>query len=379
MSLARTRAYSNLVVRIAGFMPLCGRASIRTGAWEGEIWNRRKNGEIYPEHLTITAVIVADGIVTHYVATLTDITLSKAAADEIERLAFYDPLTGLPNRQLLRDRLIAALASSHRSGRKGALLFIDLDNFKTLNDTLGHDMGDLLLRQVAQRLEFCVREGDTVARLGGDEFVLLLEDLSEQVLEAAAQTEVIGNKILAALNQPYRLDTHDYHSTPSIGATLFNGHEQSIDELLKQADIAMYQAKSSGRNTLRFFDPQMQASISARIAMEADLRLALAESQFKLYYQPQVCHNHQFIGAEVLIRWQHPLRGLVSPAEFIPLAEETGLILPIGQWVLEAACAQIKIWEGNAHTRHLQLAVNVSARQFRQADFVEQVTQVIVS
>ena len=349
----------------------------RTGAWEGEIWNQRKNGEIFPEHLIITAVQGTDGTVTNYVATFIDITVSKAAVDEIERLAFYDPLTGLPNRQLLRDRLIAALASSHRSGRKGAVLFMDLDNFKTLNDTFGHDMGDLLLRQVAQRLEFCVREGDTVARLGGDEFVLLLEDLSEQALEAAAQAERIGNKILATLNQLYRLDTHDYHSTPSIGATLFNGHEQSIDELLKQADIAMYQAKSSGRNTLRFFDPQMEASISARITLEADLRLALAERQFRLYYQPQVCHNHQFIGAEVLIRWQHPMRGLVSPADFIPLAEETGLILPIGQWVLEAACAQIKIWEGKAHTRHLQLAVNVSARQFRQADFVEQVTRLL--
>jgi diguanylate cyclase (GGDEF)-like protein len=252
-----------------------------------------------------------------------------------------------------------------------------MDNFKVLNDTLGHDKGDLLLKQVAQRLESCMREGDTVARLGGDEFVVMLEDLSEHALDAAAQTEVIGNKILTALNQPYQLAMHECHSTPSIGATLFNSHEQSIDELLKQADIAMYQAKSSGRNTLRFFDPQMQASISARVALEADLRLALAENQFKLYYQPQVCHNRQVIGAEVLIRWQHPLRGLVSPADFIPLAEETGLILHIGQWVLETACAQIKIWEGSVHNRHLQLAVNVSARQFRQVNFVEEVTHAL--
>jgi EAL domain-containing protein (putative c-di-GMP-specific phosphodiesterase class I) len=222
-----------------------------------------------------------------------------------------------------------------------------------------------------------VREGDTVARLGGDEFVVMLEDLSKQALEAATQTEVIGDKILAALNQPYRFATHEYLSTSSIGATLFKGHEQSIDELLKRADIAMYQAKSSGRNTLRFFDPQMQASIFARIALEADLHLALAENQFKLYYQPQVCHNHHVIGAEGLIRWQHPVRGLVSPANFIPLAEETGLILPIGQWVLETACAQIKIWEGSVHTQYLQLAVNVSARQFRQINFVEQVSQVL--
>ncbi|MGZ8181346.1 MAG: putative bifunctional diguanylate cyclase/phosphodiesterase [Methylobacter sp.] len=318
-----------------------------------------------------------DGIVTNYVATLVDITLNKAAADEIERLAFYDPLTGLPNRRLLLDRLDLALASSHRSGRKGALLFIDLDNFKTLNDTLGHDMGDLLLQLVAVRLSSCIREGDTVARLGGDEFVIMLEDLSKQAVEAATQTETIGEKILVALNQTYQLAKHEYYSTPSIGASLFNGHEQSTDELLKQADIAMYQAKTSGRNALRFFDPQMQASINTRVAMEADLRQAVAENQFILYYQPQVYHDGHAIGAEVLIRWHHPQRGLVSPADFIPLAEETGLILPIGLWVLETACAQIKIWEDSGHTQHLQLAVNVSVRQFRQPDFVEEVSQVL--
>jgi diguanylate cyclase (GGDEF)-like protein/PAS domain S-box-containing protein len=348
-----------------------------TGSWQGEVWNRRKNGEVFPEHLTITAVKDQNGIISNYVATLTDITLSKAAVDKIEHLAFYDPLTGLPNRRLLQDRLKPALASSHRSGRQGALLFIDMDNFKILNDTLGHDMGDLLLQQVAQRLESCMREGDTVARLGGDEFVVMLEDLSEQTLEAAAQTEVIGHKILAILNQVYLLAMHEYRNTPSIGATLFNGQEQSIEELLKQADIAMYQAKASGRNALRFFDPQMQACITARVALEKDLRLALEEDQFILYYQPQVHHGGQIIGAEVLIRWQHPLRGLVSPADFIPIAEETHLILPIGQWVLKTACIQLKIWEGNEHTRHLQLAVNVSSRQFYQEDFVAQVAQIL--
>lgn len=348
-----------------------------TGSWEGEIWNRRKGGEIYPEHLTITAVKGPNGGITHYVATLTDITRDKEAADRIERLAFYDPLTELPNRRLLQDRLKPALALSHRSGRQGALLFIDMDNFKSLNDTLGHDMGDLLLQQVAQRLKLCVREGDTVARLGGDEFVVMLEDLSEQAIEAAAQSEMIGNKILAILNQPYLLATHEYHSTPSIGAALFNGHEQSIDELLKQADIAMYQAKASGRNTLRFFDPQMQAAITARVALEANLRLAVTENQFKLYYQAQIHHNRRIVGAEALIRWQHPLRGLISPTDFIPLAEETRLILPIGQWVLETACAQLKIWENSEHTQHLQLAVNISAGQFHQNDFVRQVTQIL--
>jgi diguanylate cyclase (GGDEF)-like protein/PAS domain S-box-containing protein len=348
-----------------------------TGAWQGEIWNRRKSGEVFPEHLTITAVKDQNSIISNYVATLTDITLRKEAVDKIERLAFYDPLTGLPNRRLLQDRLKPALVSSNRSGRQGALLFIDMDNFKNLNDTLGHDMGDLLLQQVAQRLESCVREGDTVARLGGDEFVVMLKELSEQTLDSATQTEIIGNKILAILNQPYQLDTHEYHSTPSIGVTLFNGQEQSSEELLKQADIAMYQAKTSGRNALRFFDPKMQATITARVALEVDLRLALKEQQFILYYQPQVNHSGKIIGAEVLIRWQHPLRGLVSPAEFIPLAEETRLILPIGDWVLKTACAQLKIWEGNEHTRSLQLAVNVSARQFHQSDFVAQVSHIL--
>jgi diguanylate cyclase (GGDEF)-like protein/PAS domain S-box-containing protein len=348
-----------------------------TGFWQGEVWNRRKSGEIFPEHLTITAVKDQNSITSNYVATYTDITLRKEAVDKIEQLAFYDPLTGLPNRRLLQDRLKTALASSHRNGRKGALLFIDMDNFKVLNDTFGHDMGDLLLQQVAQRLELCVREGDTVARLGGDEFVVMLEDLSEQPLDTATQTKIIGNKIMAILNQPYQLDTHEYHNTPSIGATLFNGHEQSSEELLKQADIAMYQAKASGRNALRFFDPQMQATINARVSLEHDLRLGLKKQQFILYYQPQVHHSGQIIGAEVLIRWQHPLRGLVSPVDFIPIAEESHLILLIGEWVLETACVQLKIWEGNEHTRHLQLAVNVSSRQFYQADFVGQVTQIL--
>ena len=347
-----------------------------TGSWQGEIWDRRKNGEIYPKHLTISAV-KGNGGASHYVGTHLDITVSKAAAAEIERLAFYDPLTGLPNRRLLVDRLKLALAASKRSERKGALLFIDLDNFKILNDTLGHDMGDMLLQLVAKRLESSVREGDTIARLGGDEFVVMLEDLSDQANEAAVQTEVIGEKILTLLNQPYPLSLHSYHSTPSIGAVLFNEHQQSIEELLKQADIAMYQAKAAGRNALRFFDPQMQTNIIARMALETDLRMALAENQLVLYYQAQVNHSYRIIGAEVLIRWHHPQRGLVSPVDFIPLAEETGLILPIGQWVLETACAQIKRWESSELTSALQLAVNVSARQFYQADFVEQVSSVL--
>lgn len=343
-----------------------------TGAWEGEIWNRRKNGEIYPEYLTITAVKDQNEIVTHYVGTHIDITARMAAAQEIERLAFYDPLTKLPNRRLLQDRLRPALAASSRNGKKGALLFIDLDNFKTLNDTLGHDMGDLLLQQVAERLSSCVREGDTVARLGGDEFVVMLQDLHEQPLEAAEQAEIIGNKILAVLNQPYKLATHDYTSTPSIGATLFNGHERTVEELLKHADIAMYQAKTSGRNALRFFDPQMQDAITSRFSLEDVLRKAVGNQEFQLYYQLQVDNAQRPLGAEALIRWVHPERGLMLPAEFIPLAEETGLIQPIGLWVIEAACAQLQAWQKSPLTCGLALSINVSAKQFFQTSFVEQ-------
>lgn len=354
----------------------------KTGGWEGEIWNRRKNGEVYPEHLTITAVKNSAGIVTNYVSTLTDITLSKAAEDEIKHLAFYDPLTRLPNRRLLLDRLRQALASIERSGRTGALLFIDLDNFKTLNDTLGHDIGDLLLQQVAKRLESCVREGDTVARLGGDEFVLMLEELSKNALEAAEQTETIGNKILLALNEPYQLSVHDYRNTPSIGATLFADNSQSVDDLLKQADIAMYQSKKAGRNNLHFFDPQMQETINTRATLERELLIALDKQQFQLYYQLQVDGiqkdgSHRPFGAEALIRWLHPERGVVYPAEFIPLAEETGLILSIGKWVLDTACAQIKAWQDNELTQNLTLAVNVSSKQFRQPEFIFQVKSII--
>ncbi|MDO9233965.1 MAG: EAL domain-containing protein [Methylotenera sp.] len=304
-----------------------------------------------------------------------DIDLSDRKKDEerIRKLAFYDVLTHLPNRRLLIDRFNQALASSSRSGRVGALLFIDLDNFKTLNDTLGHDVGDLLLQQVATRLESCVREEDTVARFGGDEFVVMLDNLSEQDLEAAAQVEAVGNKILTILNQPYLLGPHECNSTPSIGITLFNGHHLSMDELFKQADIAMYDAKKAGRNALRFFDLKMQEAINNRVKLEHALRKAIELQQFKLHFQIQVDYSGCPIGAEALIRWQHPEQGMISPIYFIPLAEESDLILPIGQWVLEAACQQLKQWQKNTLTSDLVLAVNVSAKQFRQIDFADQV------
>ena len=350
---------------------------MRTGTWQGEIWDRRKNGEIYPKWLTITAVTDSAGAVTHFVGTHIDITERKAAEDEIKQLAFYDPLTRLPNRRLLLNLLQQANANSARNGMYGAVMFIDLDNFKTLNDTLGHDKGDLLLQQVATRLSACVRECDTVARLGGDEFVIMLENLSQKSHEAAVQVEIVGEKILAALNQPYHLAGRKHHSTPSIGITLFNNRDRSIDELLKQADIAMYQSKAAGRNTLQFFDQTMQTSLTERASLERNLHRGLQKKQFLLYYQPQIDREGRISGAEALLRWQHSRLGMVSPAEFIPVAEETGMILALGHWVLESACAQLASWAARRETVHLELAVNVSAHQFRQADFVDQVLAVL--
>jgi|GEM_PF-2330537 len=344
-----------------------------TGGWEGKVWNQRKNGEIYPGHLTITEVKKENGNLTNYVVTLTDISVSMAAEQEIHQLAFYDHLTGLPNRRLLTDRLHQAFASSARSGADGALLYIDLDNFKTVNDTLGHSKGDLLLQEAATRLRCCIREEDTVARLGGDEFMVMLVGLSEQNIEAAAQAELVGNKILLALNEPYQLEAHRYHCSSSIGITLFNAHQMEADGLLQQADIAMYQAKKEGRNTLRFFDQKMQENIAARALLERDLRVAIAYQHFELYFQIQMDSTSRPSGVEALIRWNHPELGQVSPKQFIPLAEETGLILQIGNWVLDTACAHIKAWQQDASTRNLVLSVNVSAKQFYQADFISQV------
>ncbi|MBV5293520.1 MAG: EAL domain-containing protein [Curvibacter lanceolatus] len=343
------------------------------GYWEGEIWNRRKNNSIYPEWLTITAVKGRDDQVMNYVGTLTDITVRKQAEEEIKTLAFYDPLTQLPNRRLLLDRLHHAMAASSRSGQSCALLFIDLDNFKTLNDTRGHDVGDMLLQQVAQRLRGCLREGDTVSRIGGDEFVVILEGLPASPLDAASLAEQVGEEIRRELGQPYMLGGHSHHSSPSIGAAMFSGHQFSSDELLKRGDLAMYEAKAAGRNTLRFFDPQMQAQVSERARLEAELRQGLRDQQMLLHYQPQVDWRGQIFGVEALVRWQHPSRGLVLPGAFIGLAEETRLILELGEWVLETACRQLAAWAPIPGHCALSIAVNVSAQQFHQRDFVQRV------
>ncbi len=295
------------------------------------------------------------------------------AEKRIEHLAFYDHLTDLPNRRLLQDRLHQAMLSSARNQHMGALLFIDLDNFKILNDTFGHETGDQLLIEVAQRLTTCVRENDTISRLGGDEFVIMLEDLNTNLIEAELEARKVGKKIFAALNNPYHLAGRIHHSTPSIGATIFLGSENTIDELLKQADIAMYQAKAAGRNTIRFFDPSMQHQLATRALLEADLRNAVQDNGLVLYYQAQVDNQSKIIAVEALLRWQHPERGLIPPNDFIPLAEETGLILPIGQWVLENTCHQLAKWSTHPVYKELEMCINVSALQFRQKNFVEQV------
>jgi diguanylate cyclase (GGDEF)-like protein/PAS domain S-box-containing protein len=345
-------------------------AILSKGSWTGEIWDKRKNGEIYPKWITITAVKDRQGETMQYVGIFNDISERKKAQEEILNLAFYDSLTKLPNRRFLLDRIHSAQALSSRTGLYGAVLFLDLDRFKLINDSFGHSYGDLLLIEVAERIRVCVRSVDTVARLGGDEFVVLVENMSDEVEKATQTIAHIADNIRSVLALPYVLDERIHHSSPSIGVYLFKGDEQSVDSLLKYADVAMYQAKDAGRNSVRFYDPVMQQAVEARTALETDLRQAIQEMQFILHYQVQMDNGNRPLGAEALIRWQHPLRGMVSPAEFIPVAEESSLILEIGNWVLETACHQLAEWSGQGVARGLSLSVNVSAQQFRQSDFV---------
>ncbi|OOZ30265.1 bifunctional diguanylate cyclase/phosphodiesterase [Solemya velum gill symbiont] len=349
----------------------------QNGHWHGEIWDKRKNGDIFPKWLSITAVANSDGKVTHYVGVHTDITERKNAEQKIESLAFFDQLTGLPNRTLLLDRLKQLIAVSMRNSQYSAMLMIDLDHFKNLNDTLGHDKGDIFLAQVARRLEDCTRAIDTVARLGGDEFIIILPELSPDKKRAADPAEKVTEKILEALNQDYKLDGNSHHSSASIGVCLFGTESITTEDLMKQADLAMYKSKSAGRNAISFYDPEMQSSVLKRTALEKDLRNAIEQQQFTLQYQPQVDINGRITGAEALLRWLCPGRGAVSPRKFIPLAEETRLIIPVGEWVLETACAQLAVWAKRADMSHLKIAINVSPIQFAKADFVEQVLSTV--
>jgi diguanylate cyclase (GGDEF)-like protein/PAS domain S-box-containing protein len=335
-----------------------------------EVRLRRKNGEVFWGQLSASyADFDGEACVLSYIR---DVSEAKADEEKIRSLAFYDTLTGLPNRRLLWERLRQALISSVRSGSKHALLFVDLDGFKSLNDTLGHHIGDLLLQETARRISGCVREVDTVARLGGDEFVIVLEDLSQIAEVAAAQARTVGGKILSAIDQPFLLEGRECHTTSSMGITVFGNQNESTNEVLQQADIAMYQAKAAGRNAMFFFAPALQASVNARVALEKELRLAIRDNQFSLFYQPQLDRG-LLTGAEALIRWHHPERGVISPDDFVPLAEETGLIFPLGNWVLETACSQIAAWGSRIEGQHLTVAVNISAREFRQPKLVDMV------
>lgn len=354
--------------------------------WEGEIWDRHKNGSIYPAWLAITAITDNNGAITHYVSTFFDISERKEAEESIRNLAFYDPLTHLPNRRLMLDRLNLALAVSHRNTQYGALMFMDLDRFKILNDTQGHGLGDQLLVEVSKRLQASIREGDTVARMGGDEFVVMLENLSKNYSEAAVQTQAVAEKIRETLAATYWLSTSsdnvnkgllEYHSSASIGLVLFHGRDVACDDLLKRADMAMYQAKQAGRDTIRLFDPAMQTALNERAELEIDLRQALSRNELGLNYQVQIDRTGQPVGAEALLYWHHPRRGNVPPVKFIPLAEETGLILQIGSWVLQQGCATLASWAKHPVTRDLTLSLNVSVRQFRQPDFIEGLLQAL--
>ncbi|MDD5471772.1 MAG: EAL domain-containing protein [Sideroxydans sp.] len=348
-----------------------------SGSWTGEIWDKRKNGQIYPKWLTITAVRNDKGETTEYVSIFSDITSRKQAEEDIYSLAFYDTLTNLPNRRFLLDRVRQAISTSMRSKHYGALLFLDMDRFKLLNDTLGHDFGDLFLIEVATRMRRCVRDADTVARIGGDEFVILIEEVSSSAEETSQKIALIAEKVRNALAAPYLLKEMEYRSSPSIGVCLYRGESETVDSLLKHADLAMYQAKEAGRNGVRFFDPAMQQAVEARAMLEAELRHALPGNQFELHYQLQLDNDLRPLGAEALIRWRHPQHGMVSPARFIPIAEDSSLIQEIGSWVLETACRKLADWSTQEHTRELRLAINVSAQQFKRQDFVQSVSDMI--
>ena len=355
------------------------------GAWSGEMLEKHRCGHKIMTECHWTLIYDDQGMPQCILAIKNDISHRKAAEQEIQQLAFYDHLTLLPNRLLLMNRLKKSLYDHQRSSMYGAVLFIDLDNFKMLNDTLGHDKGDMLLQQVAQRLTDTLRKGDTVARLGGDEFVVLVEDLKKDYRAAAYQARRIGEKILKAFAQPFYLDDSKTHaeksqahfSSPSIGISLFGQQNLLIDDVLKHADLAMYQAKAAGRNTMQFFDPSMQKQVTDRAILEAQLREAVSQKSFVLYYQPQMDRQQRMIGVEALLRWQHHDKGVVSPADFIPVAEESGLILPLGQWVLETACEQLSQWKKHNVTRHLSMSVNVSARQFYHPGFVNMVLGIL--
>ena len=349
---------------------------INEGKWSGEIWNRRKNGEIFPEWQTVSAVKDEQDEITHYVSFFSDITDYKLAEKEIEKLAFYDPLTELPNRRLLQERLEHELNIARRYQRAGILLFLDLDHFKHINDSLGHSIGDQLLIKTAQRLQSLLRESDTAVRLGGDEFVILVSAQDGIHADLLEQSNIIAEKVISAINKPYLIGEHELFVSASIGITLYTGIDETAETLLKRADTAMYQAKDAGRNTFRFYQHSMQEAADSRLLIEKNLRVAISKNEISLHYQPQISDDNKLIGAEALVRWKHSELGMIPPVEFIPVAEECGLIVPLGQWIIELVCQQIKRWDKQEiHIPHI--AINISAKQFHQADFVSMLVHTV--
>ncbi|MBL7005325.1 MAG: EAL domain-containing protein [Gammaproteobacteria bacterium] len=346
--------------------------------WKGEIWNRRKNGEIYPEWLSITAIKNSDNEVIHYIGIFSDITQRRNAEAHLHFMAYYDPLTQLPNRNLLNDRLRQILAQSQRNQRHVALFIFDIDHFKVINDSLGHLVGDEVLIKVAQRLTTIIRDEDTISRLGGDEFLVLLSDLSTNIKTAIQQSGNVVQKIIDKLSEIILIDEHELQITVSIGIVMFPEDTNDSSQLIKLADNAMYQAKNAGRNNFKFFTSEMQNDADERLTMQNNLRTALQRDEFELYYQPQInFKTNHIICAEALIRWNDPEQGLVSPAKFIPVAEESGLIVPIGTWVLEQACRQLEVWNTTFNSPIQKLAINMSARQFQQKNFLSEIKRIL--
>lgn len=348
-----------------------------TGTWQGEIWDRRKTGEIYPKWMTIRQIKDEAGNVTNYVGTQHDITYRKQTEEKIHHLINYDTLSELPNRRMLMEQLDLAQDRSAQSGQYGALLFLDVDNFKQLNDTRGHHYGDLFIIEVARRLQASVQKDSTVSRLGGDEFLVMMENIGLDSEVAVGHATALSNRIHATMSKAFMLEGFEYFASASIGITLFRGHEQQKVQLLTQADVAMYEAKKAGKNTQRFFDPEMQQALEQRAKLESSLRQALSKQQLKLFYQVQVNSHGVPMGVEALIRWDHPELGLIPPSQFIPLAEETHLILPIGTWVLDTACQQLRAWQGEESFSQFSISVNISALQFKQPDFVAQLQRIV--
>lgn len=350
---------------------------LEKGAWQGELWDRRKNGEVYPKWTSITALRNSQGEIREYIAIFSDITERKHAEAEIHNLAFYDALTKLPNRRLLLDRFAHALSCSERPQGYGAILYLDLDRFKILNDTFGHHHGDLLLVEVGKRIRSALAPVITVARIGGDEFIVLVEDIDPVPEIASQKISLLAETLRSLLAKPYQIKGRDYFGSTSIGIALFHGKQSSVEEVLKQADMALYQAKNTGRNTCIFFDPSLQEAVESRAALEKDLRQALEEKQFEIYYQIQVDNHGVPTGAEALIRWMHPVKRLIPPSDFIPVAEECMLIIEVGKWVMDEACRRLALWSTSSLTSSLSLAVNVSGHQFAMHDFVSLVSECI--